>query len=105
MCKCKCCNKEFEYGDSESPVYVNKVWWDLLDYYNLWRYQAEAEDRFYKAYAKWRRNMRSKFLDRDDYHCYICHECASKALGRALTIDDIEVCPLSKPYIETYLNQ
>lgn len=101
MCKCKCCNKEFEYGDSESPMYTDEVWRKLLNHYKLEKYEVDASNRFYKAYSKWDKSR--PFPDREDYHCYVCHECASKVLERKLNKSDIIDCTFNIPFMEKYL--
>lgn len=99
MCKCKVCNRQFHYGDEWSPMFTDKVWWDLLDFYNLWRYEAEAEAAFNKSWHEYKRGPRlTPFADDETYHCYICYECAEKALGRKLTLEDINNSLFNKPF-------
>lgn len=106
MCKCKVCNRQFHYGDEWSPMFVEKIWWDLLDFYNLWRYEAEAEDTFYREYAKYKKGPRpTPFQDKDEYHCFICYECAEKALGRKLTLEDINDSMFNGPFKKFYFKQ
>lgn len=103
MCRCKVCNKQFKYGDEQSPMFVDKIWRDLLDFYNLWRYEAEAESAFHHAYSKYKKGPRfAAFCDKDEYHCYICYECAEKALGRKLTKDDINDSIFNEPFVKFY---
>ena len=66
MCKCKVCNRQFHYGDEWSPMFTNKIWFDLLDFYNLWRYEAE------------------------------------EALGRKLSLDDINTSRFNEPFKRFY---
>lgn len=103
MCKCKVCNRQFHYGDEWSPMFTDKVWWDLLDFYNLWRYEAEAKAAFHKAWHEYKRGPRlTPFANGENYHCYICYECAEKALGRKLTLEDINDSLLNKPFKKLY---
>lgn len=103
---CKACNKRFRYGDEQSPMFMDKVWWDLLDFYNLWRYEAEAKAAFHDAWYKYRKGpMMVQFRDKDEYHCFICYECAEKALGRKLTLEDINDSMFNDAFKEFYFKQ
>lgn len=87
-------------------MFVDKIWWDLLDFYNLWRYEAEAEDTFYREYAKYKKGpCLTPFQDKDEYHCFICYECAEKALGRKLTLEDINDSMFNGPFKKFYFKQ
>lgn len=86
MCKCKVCNKQFNYGDEQSPMFTNEIWERLLDFYGLKEYEHMARVLFN---ANWRNRKRKPFRDKDKYHCYLCYECAEKALGRKILPEDI----------------
>ena len=85
MCKCKVCNKKFNYGDKNSPMLDNKIWNNIVNFYNLKEYEIKAENKFYNQYNGFRKN----FKDKDEYHLYICIDCMEKALNRKLTKDDL----------------
>lgn len=45
------------------------------------------------------------FQDKDEYHCFICYECAEKALGRKLTLEDINDSMFNGPFKKFYFKQ
>ena len=96
MCKCSVCNKEFEYGDENSPMVNNDVWKQILEFYNLTTSEKEKEDAFLKVYnLKYKTNNKglkadiSEIARHDALHTYICYECMEKALGRKLIREDL----------------
>lgn len=103
MCKCKVCNREFRYGDGWSPMFTDKIWWDLLDFYNLWRYEAEAKSAFHEAIYKYERgSLLTPFVDKEEYHCDICYKCAEKALGRKLVPEDVNNSLFNESFKKIY---
>lgn len=97
MCNCSVCNKEFKYGDKNSPMLKNDVWDAVLKHYNLKEEEIEKEEIFYKLYHVKEHIIKSKLakdiidgvLNSKLLHTYICTDCMEKALGRKLTKDDL----------------
>lgn len=85
MCKCKVCGKIFEYGDKHSPCLTDKKWRKVVNFYNLGLYEKKAEKLYTKADA-W---LNEDFVDKDEYHLYICYDCMEKALGRKILPSDL----------------
>ena len=79
-CKCKVCGKQFEYGDENSPCLTDKKWKRVVNFYNLGLYEKKAR----KLYAKFDPWLDEDFVDKDEYHLYICSDCMEKALGRKI---------------------
>lgn len=46
--KIKCCNKEFYYGDHNSPMF--KVWNKIINYFKLTNFEKEAAKKFSSYY-------------------------------------------------------
>lgn len=107
LCKCKVCDKTFHYMDEQSPMFANEIWWDLLDYYGLWRYEARAKILNMEAHYQWQQagKPRNEFPIKDEYHCFICYECAEKALGRRLTLEDLHSECDNELFINHYFNK
>ena len=84
-------------------MFIDKIWFDLLDFYDLWRYEAEAESKFLHEYHNYKKGPKSTpFQDSDEYHCFICYKCAEEALGRRLSLDDINSSPFNEPFKRFY---
>jgi len=84
-CKCKVCGKQFEYGDKNSPCLVDKKWRKIVNFYNLRNYEIKA-NKLYSAVDPW---LNENFVDKDEYHLYICSDCMEKALGRKILKSDL----------------
>lgn len=97
MCNCSICNKEFRYGDENSPMLKNSVWDSILEHYSLKEEEAEKEEVYSKLYDVAENIIRSNLakeiiyevLDSKLLHTYICTDCMEKALGRRLTKADL----------------
>ena len=101
MCKCKVCGKEFKYGDENSPMLKNEVWGDVVRHYELQDYEENA----YNAYKKVNFGFgRKRFVDKDEYHLYICTNCMEKALGRKILKEDLmgKDVPFNADFEEKY---
>lgn len=85
MCKCKVCNKTFEYGDEKSPCLTNEKWKEVVSYYGLLEYEKKASE-LYAEEDPW---LNENFVDKDEYHLYICSDCMEKALGRKILPSDL----------------
>ena len=98
MCKCKVCNKNFKYGDKNSPMLKQEIWDNIVNFYNLKEYERKSFNKFLKLYK------RVGFKDKDEYHLYLCVDCMEKALGRKLTKKDLigENVPLNQEFEEWY---
>lgn len=84
-CKCKVCGKPFEYGDKNSPCLTNERWKQVVDFYNLGKYEKKASKLLSEA-DPW---LNDDFVDEDKYHLYICSDCMEKALGRKILPTDL----------------
>lgn len=84
-CKCKICNKIFNYGDKYSPMLNNEIWNNIVEYYQLTDYEKKANELFSKVKFGFCKN----FKDKDEYHLYICSDCMENALGRKLLKTDL----------------
>ena len=100
MCKCKVCNKTFEYGDENSPCLTDKKWRKVVNFYNLGNYEKKAKRLCAKA-DPW---LNENFEDKDEYHLYICSDCMEKALGRKILPTDLSV-PQAKSMGWWYYNK
>lgn len=40
--KCTVCNKEFYYGDHNSPMFIDEVWNKIINYFKLTNFEKEA---------------------------------------------------------------
>ena len=94
-CKCKVCGKSFEYGDKNSPCLTNERWKQVVDFYNLGKYEKRALRLYTKNLNKWEElnyydlETSNDFEDKDEYHLYICSDCMEKALGRRILPADL----------------
>ena len=84
-CKCKVCGKTYEYGDKTSPCLKDKKWRRIVNFYNLRNYEIKASKLYNKA-DHW---LNEDFVDKDEYHLYICSDCMEKALGRKILPSDL----------------
>lgn len=86
QCKCQSCGKRFDYMDEQSPMLKEEIWNQVVRFYNLEKYEKEANDRFHKNY-EYRKLIGKRHSD--DEHLYFCYECMEKALGRKLVREDL----------------
>ena len=84
-CKCKVCGKTYRFGDRNSPCLINERWKEVVDFYNLSDYEKKASDLYADA-DPW---LNENFVDKDEYHLYICSDCMEKALGRKILPEDL----------------
>lgn len=42
--KCTVCNKEFYYGDHNSPMFIDEVWNKIINYFKLTNFEKEAQE-------------------------------------------------------------
>ena len=98
ICKCKICNKKFNYDGEESPMLNNLLWNKIVKFYNLENYEKEASNRFIKAYEK------KQNIEKDNQHLFICIDCMENALNRKLTKKDLigDNIPYNKTFEEWY---
>lgn len=94
--RCTVCNKAFHYGDYNSPMFVNKIWNEIITHYKLADFEKEATRRFYSFIKKGDRSYRQ------DCHVFVCSECAEKALSRKITNDDINDSEFNIPFRKRY---
>lgn len=40
--KCTVCNKEFYYGDHNSPMFIDEVWNKIINYFKLTNFEKDA---------------------------------------------------------------
>jgi len=107
-CKCKVCGKQFSYGDKNSPCLTDKKWRRIVNFYNLRNYEKKASKLYVKA-DPW---LNENFVDKDEYHLYICSDCMEKALGRKILPSDLSTAQgkidgmwyYNKEFEESYFN-
>ena len=46
--KCTVCNKEFYYGDHNSPMFIDEVWNKIINYFKLTNFEKEAAKKIVK---------------------------------------------------------
>ena len=70
MCKCICknCGRYFLYGDCQSPMLSNKRWKEVVQFYNLSKYEKEAIERYDEHLL--RAGWRAKEIENE--HLYLC---------------------------------
>lgn len=94
-CKCKVCGKEFWYGDENSPCLIDKKWRKIVNFYNLGLYEKKASKLYAKNFNRWEElngydwETPNEFIDKDEYHLYICSDCMENALGRKIMPSDL----------------
>ena len=110
-CKCKVCGKEFFYGDKTSPCLTDKKWRRIVNFYNLGLYEKKASKLYAKNFHKWEEinnydwETPNEFLDKDEYHLYICSDCMEKALGRKIMPSDLSTSDAKINGFEWYYNK
>ena len=72
--KCTVCNKEFYYGDHNSPMFIDEVWNKIINYFKLTNFEKEAAKKFSSYYKGGGKDYYP------DHHVFICSECAEMAL-------------------------
>lgn len=100
-CKCKVCGKQFEYGDENSPCLTDKKWRRVVNFYNLGLYEKKA-NKLYSKFDPW---FDEKFVDKDEYHLYICSDCMEKALGRKILPSDLSTPQAKIDGLSWYFNK
>lgn len=50
--KCTVCNKEFYYGDHNSPMFIDEVWNKIINYFKLTNFEKEAAKKFSSYYKR-----------------------------------------------------
>lgn len=48
--KCTVCNKEFYYGDHNSPMFIDEIWNKIINYFKLTNFEKEAAKKFSSYY-------------------------------------------------------
>lgn len=94
--KCTVCNKEFYYGDHNSPMFIDEVWNKIINYFKLTNFEKEAAKKF----SSYHKGGGKDYYP--DHHVFICSECAEKALGREITDKDINDSLFNIPFREKY---
>lgn len=90
MIKCKVCSKQFEYGDSESPMLTGEKWNEVVKFYGLEKFEKQAF-------------FRSNFpIEDETAHLFICKDCMEDALGRKLTEEDLNGSLFNYEFIVKY---
>ena len=89
-------NKEFYYGDHNSPMFIDEVWNKIINYFKLTNFEKEAAKKFSSYYKGGGKDYYP------DHHVFICSECAEKALGREITDKDINDSLFNIPFREKY---
>lgn len=51
--KCTVCNKEFYYGDHNSPMFIDEVWNKIINYFKLTNFEKEAAKKFSSTGILW----------------------------------------------------
>ncbi|MBD5215545.1 MAG: hypothetical protein HDS78_03370 [Bacteroidales bacterium] len=95
-CYCSVCDKSFQYGDKNSPVFIDSIWRQLVEHYNLTEHEQRAAEEFIK--------LRCAKLSNRNAHTFICIDCAEKALQRRLLLTDVADCPFNQAFLAEYLN-
>lgn len=105
MCKCICknCGRYFLYGDCQSPMLSNKRWKEVVQFYNLSKYEKEAIERYDEHLL--RAGWRAKEIENE--HLYLCYKCIEEALGRKIRRSDLigKNIPINKDFEEMYFNK
>lgn len=101
MCKCKVCGKQFKYGDENSPCLTDKKWRRIVNFYNLRNYEIKAS----KLYTKADPLLNEDFVDKDEYHLYICSDCMENALGRKIMPTDLSTPKAKIDGFDWYYNK
>ena len=83
---CKVCNKKFDYGDEQSPVFKDDIWNHILKTYGFPELQPITEEH------------------PNDDSGFICYECAEKALGRKIQRNDLKEVIFNEPFVKHYFN-
>ena len=106
-CTCQVCKKKFEYGDEQSPMLSDKVWNQVINFYDLEEYEREAEERFEKNYDSRRRHRQISQEQFDSEHLFLCYECMEKALGRKIEPSDLigHDVPLNVKFEKMYFKE
>ena len=94
--KCTVCNKEFYYGDHNSPMFIDELRNKIINYFKLTNFEKEAAKKFSSYYKGGGKDYYP------DHHVFICSECAEKALGREITDKDINDSLFNIPFREKY---
>lgn len=112
MIECNTCGKKFEYGDRWSPMLKDKVWRKVLNEFSISR---ETERRRYRLFSKLYDLQKEasieeaaaigEIINRPEFHVFICTDCMEKALGRKLTLEDTERCPLNREFEKEYFKK
>lgn len=115
-CNCSICNKEFEYGDENSPMLKNEIWDKILNHYGIKNEEREKARLYYKLWdlyyndavkTKKAKKVLGEVLDSKYLHTYICTDCMEKAMGRKLSKDDMigENVPFNEEFEKCYFNK
>lgn len=110
-CKCKVCGKEFWYGDENSPCLIDKKWRKIVNFYNLGLYEKKASKLYAKNFHKWEElngydwETPNEFIDKDEYHLYICSDCMERALGRKIMPSDLSTSKAKTDGLDWYYNK
>lgn len=91
--KCTVCNKEFYYGDHNSPMFIDEVWNKIINYFKLTNFEKEAAKKFSSYYKG-----EVKII----IQTTMCLSVAEKALGREITDKDINDSLFNIPFREKY---
>lgn len=109
MCECNNCGRKFEYGDRWSPVLKGHVWRKVLDNLGISRETEMRKDRLFLGLYSLKqvalgpeKDAIESIIHGPEFHTMICTDCMEKALGRKLTLEDTERCPLNKEFEKEY---
>lgn len=73
---CQICDKVFNYGDEQSPVFTDEIWAEIFRFYEI------------------------PLIP--EYNGYICYKCAETALGRKINMSDLKEVPFNYAFIRFY---
>ena len=99
---CCVCDKPIEYSGDDSVMLLDDKWHKVLDFYNLRKYEKDANRRADEFYKKCDRRGGLHLKEPKNIHTFICNDCIEKALGRPIKITDINDSPFNQGYIKSH---
>ena len=99
---CCVCDKPIEYSGDDSVMLLDDKWHKVLDFYNLRKYEKDANRRADEFYKKCDRRGGLRLKAPKNIHTFICNDCIEKALGRPIKITDINDSPFNQGYIKSH---
>ncbi len=109
-CHCIVCDRPFDYMDEWSPMLRDDIWNEVIRFYcleDVEKSNAELFDYYYDLYNKYYgTKLGDECFDKaGDYQTFICYPCMERALGRELTVDDLNGAdvPINRRFVQNVL--